>query len=234
MAPNLDASRARSRSEGWPATAGVGENRSPVTGEGSDGLSPPPRQAAMPAPNAAETPRATNSFFTAEIIAPRRWRDRGELFFMEALQESLTTRPVPDAPGVSCNALIAAVNATLATSKLPAANAVPTYTDVQRIFNRSCIECHGGLRIPPRSNIFPVDDYLDLSEEEAPPAGRRRMERSHMVASGLADGGLNSQLLDRLLRTSEDCPNGMMPCGGPALSQVDIQTIRRWIDGGRS
>ena len=29
---------------------------------------------------------------------------------------------------------------------------VPTYTDVQRIFNKSCIECHGGLGYPPYSS----------------------------------------------------------------------------------
>jgi len=29
---------------------------------------------------------------------------------------------------------------------------LPTYTDVQRIFNKSCIECHGGLDYPPYQN----------------------------------------------------------------------------------
>ena len=29
-----------------------------------------------------------------------------------------------------------------------AATDIPRYTDVQRIFNKSCIECHGGLDYP--------------------------------------------------------------------------------------
>lgn len=38
-----------------------------------------------------------------------------------------------------------------------------------------------------------------------------------------------------ITRTDETCPpssTGMMPCGGPALSNADIETIRRWIVGG--
>ena len=31
---------------------------------------------------------------------------------------------------------------------------------------------------------------------------------------------------------SEACPFGLMPCGGPKLSQVDIETFRRWKEGG--
>ena len=57
--------------------------------------------------------------------------------------------------------VMAAVNSTL--SVLPGAAQTPTYTDVQRIFNKSCIECHGGLDYPPYSNH---GSSLDLSEDE--------------------------------------------------------------------
>ena len=48
--------------------------------------------------------------------------------------------------------LIAAVNTTLGT--LSSANDVPSFTDVQRIFGKSCIECHGGLDYPPYSHFY--------------------------------------------------------------------------------
>ncbi|HJU06104.1 MAG TPA: hypothetical protein VJ692_13215 [Nitrospiraceae bacterium] len=110
-------------------------------------------------------------------------------------------------------------------SRLPSATAVPTYTDVQRIFNKSCIECHGGLGYPPYSNH---GSSLDLSEDESPAVGGRRLDRSHSVADPLANF-----ILQRVTNGNENCPNGRMPCGGPPLSQVDIETIRRWINGGR-
>ncbi len=50
-------------------------------------------------------------------------------------------------PTVSCGAIMPLVNATFAS--LPAPDALPTFTDVQRILNKSCIECHGGLGYPP-------------------------------------------------------------------------------------
>jgi len=111
---------------------------------------------------------------------------------------------------------------------LPPAGAVPTYTDVQRIFNKSCIECHGGLRYPPYENYGTT---LDLSENENPPMGERRLTRSHGNASARATS-LAGPLYSRITRTTEDCPFGMMPCGGPSLSKADIETIRRWIVGG--
>ena len=35
-----------------------------------------------------------------------------------------------------------------------------------------------------------------------------------------------------LAGSNEDCPSGLMPCGGPPLSKTDIETVRRWIVGG--
>lgn len=126
-----------------------------------------------------------------------------------------------------CTALIAAVNSTL--SSLPPAAAVPTYTDVQRIFNKSCTECHGGLDYPPYSNYGSV---LDLSEDENPPTGDDRLDRSHGIAIGyVTTDPATSYLYQRITDTSEDCPFGLMPCGGPQLSRTDIETIRRWIAG---
>ncbi|HEU4433458.1 MAG TPA: hypothetical protein VFR51_08685 [Pyrinomonadaceae bacterium] len=128
----------------------------------------------------------------------------------------------------------------------PDGSGLPTYTDVQRIFNKSCIECHGGLFYPPYGNlVFPTGmggsytefDHFDLTEEEYPPkVGRRRMERSHQNAVrhiGATDE--TAELFRRINGTSassEDCPGLFMPCGGPWLNQADVGLILRWIRGG--
>ena len=131
-------------------------------------------------------------------------------------------------PPFDCAGLIAGINSTL--SALPARAAVPTYADVQRIFNKSCIECHGGLRYPPYENY---GTQLDLSEDEAPPSGQGRLARSYQNASVRAQS-LTGPLYRRIIRPDEKCPYGMMPCSGPALSKADIETIRRWIEGGHA
>jgi hypothetical protein len=149
------------------------------------------------------------------------------------LRNSLTSSPVggitdPD----NCDQLIAAFNSSLA-SLPPAtgAGAIPKYTDVQRIFNKSCIECHGGLDYPPYQNYGSV---LDLSENETPPAGQDRLDRSYTLVSStyITTDPNTSYLYQRIVGTTENCPYGLMPCGGPPLSKADIETIRRWIVGG--
>lgn len=147
------------------------------------------------------------------------------------LEASLTSNPVPglSAP-FDCAALIPAVNSTL--SSLPPAAAFPTYTDVQRIFNKSCIECHGSLGYPPYGAGF-----LDFSEDENPPATTPpmispRLARSHANAVSMTTTDPStSYLYARITDTNENCPSGLMPCGGPRLSKADIETIRRWIVG---
>lgn len=129
--------------------------------------------------------------------------------------------------------LIKMVNITLGS--LPDPNDVPRFTDVQRIFNKSCIECHGGLNYPPYSNTG--SKFVDLSEQEDPPLATpeidSRLARSHLLASALA-----SRIRTLLSQTSEDCeigggvPNDLMPCQGPPLTKADIQTFGRWVDGG--
>ncbi len=128
-----------------------------------------------------------------------------------------------------CAQLINAINVTLGS--LPAPDAPPKYTDVQRIFNKSCIECHGGLDYPPYATY---GNTLNLAENDAPPAGQTPLTRPHGIAEVRAMT-LTGSIYRFITRTSEDCPpgaGGMMPCGGPPLSKVDIETIRRWIVGG--
>lgn len=157
-----------------------------------------------------------------------------------AIQADINVNPVGGLSGpgpFDCTQVTAAVNATLAS--LPAANATPTFTDVQRIFNKACIECHGGLNYPPYSNYssYPAA-HIDFSEDENPamgpfPAGMSpRLARSHAQALGLSGATpATSYLYSRITDPDEDCPSGMMPCGGPPLSKTDIETIRRWIEG---
>lgn len=156
--------------------------------------------------------------------------------FRSEIQASLTTDPVAGlTPPFDCAPLIAAVNTTLAPSALPAANAVPTYTDVQRIFNKSCIECHGGLGYPPFDVIFDAD-YLDFSEDETSATARLNRSWTH-ATTFTSTNPATSYLFQRITEGQEKCPDStaspapLMPCGGPALSQADIETIRRWIAG---
>ncbi len=152
------------------------------------------------------------------------------------------------------NELIEAVNRTL--SSLPPADQIPTYTDVQRIFNKSCIECHGGLDYPPyeRYSSQNPNAVLNLSEQENPPSGWDRLDRSHGNASARVQSGKLYQRITgnydlirggsfkkqkgtkpyKPTKINENCPNftNLMPCGGPPLSQADIMTINRWIKGG--
>lgn len=148
--------------------------------------------------------------------------------FVSELTTSLTSDPVLDGLGSPLNPtinadLIDAVNQTLGT--LPGAGDSPKFTDVQRIFNKACIECHGGLNYPPYSNY---GTFLDLSEDESAsgPGLDNRLQRSYDRASLFS-----STILTRITMSSEDCPNGVMPCFGPALSNTDVETIRRWING---
>jgi Divergent InlB B-repeat domain/Cytochrome C oxidase, cbb3-type, subunit III len=155
--------------------------------------------------------------------------------FIGELRDSLLSDPVPGLSDPDNDAqLIAAVNSTL--SLLPSVNAVPPYTDVQRIFNKSCIECHGGLGYPPYQNY---GTFLDFSEDENPPAMvpplvSPRLARSYEKATAVTTTDpVTSSLYQRITQTTEECPYGLMPCGGPKLSQADIETIRRWIVGSR-
>src|SRR5262245_20742117 len=145
------------------------------------------------------------------------------------LQASLTSDPVAGlSPPFDCSALIPAVNSTLGS--LPAADAVPTFTDVQRIFNKSCIECHDGLGYPPYGT-----GSLNFSEDELLTMGAR-LARPYAKAVSLTTSNPTTSLLyQKITETTEACspPSaiGLMPCGGPPLSKVDIETIRRWIVG---
>lgn len=159
----------------------------------------------------------------------------------------------------SCSAIMPLVAAEFA--RLPVATATPTYTDIQRIFNKSCIECHGGLNYPPVRN-YPWGKF-DLSEDENPAPGQRRLWRSLSVArtfvgaptcdpsvatctsvtaTNLASSNIYQRITDygnlqhpyspnNIPGSNENCPNGLMPCGGPPLSKTDIETIKRWIVG---
>lgn len=158
----------------------------------------------------------------------------------------------------NCDDLIEAVNVTLAPARLPPVNDVPTYTDVQRIFNKSCIECHGNLDYPPYANYSSsvYEDTLDLSEYETPAPGTDRLDHSHAVALSRSGATPATSFLYQRITAdyalidspdpnandtraydpaviSENCPNftRLMPCGGPPLSQADILTVRRWVLG---
>lgn len=165
--------------------------------------------------------------------------------FIPAFEAKLGSAP-------DCATLIPMVESFI--TSLPPADgpmAMPKYTDVQRIFNKSCIECHGGLDYPPYQNFG--SGLFDLSENENPPAGDDRLDRSHaLVMTGYVTADPRTSFLYQRICEgastlpdantpcpvptpgvdNENCPFGIMPCGGPRLSHADIATIRRWIIGG--
>jgi hypothetical protein len=152
------------------------------------------------------------------------------------LQDSLSTPGdgYPGLAGFTCPDLINAINTQLAPGALPTA-VPPTFTDVQRVFNKGCIECHGGLGYPPFTRFMPVNS-IDFSEEENP-ASSDRLLRSHGFATSLTSAAFDAsnRIWTRITAPGEDCGDfvSVMPCGGPPLTGPDIDTIRRWIDGGR-
>lgn len=158
-----------------------------------------------------------------------------------------------------CAAIMPLVTAEFA--RLPGAADTPPYTDVQRIFNKSCIECHGGLNYPPARNYSFAN--FDFSENENPPAGESKLWKplsearakigapsclpsqvtcTSITAANLSTARIYQRITDggnlvhpydpsNIAGSNEDCPNGVMPCGGPPLSKTDIETIKRWIVG---
>ena len=123
-----------------------------------------------------------------------------------------------------------AVTGTITMATLPPVSQVPSYTNVQRIFNKACIECHGGLRYPPYEN---VGGFVDFSENETPPPGQSRMRRSWQFANGLG-----AEIRTRINSNAVGCDtsavflaDAQMPFCGPKLSGADINVIERWLVG---
>ncbi len=152
--------------------------------------------------------------------------------------------------GVSdCNAVLTDLEARRLLTPLPPASgpgAMVPYTDMQRIFNKSCIECHGGLNYPPYANFGTV---VNFSEDENATGVIKRLDRSYGNAAPfmttdpatstiylrVTNGRTLTHPYDpALASTDESCPFGLMPCGGPPLSKTDIETMRRWIEGAQS
>lgn len=154
------------------------------------------------------------------------------------------THPIAGLSSFACSDLVPFLGTTLSSSALRPGGVepLPKYTDIQRIFNKSCIECHGGLDYPPYERFG--GGSFDLSEDERAPAGQDRLERSYGFAAPFMTSNPNDSFIyDRITdyqalthpydpaAANENCPSGLMPCAGPPLSRVDIETIRRWIAG---
>lgn len=142
--------------------------------------------------------------------------------FKALLKQSLLNDPFPGLTDPDDETkLIVAVNRSLST--LPPVDAIPTFVEIQRIFNKACIECHGGLNYPPYSNYF---GSMDLSEDERPVAPEVRLSRSHRWATRRANA-----IQGRINRS--ELTQGHMPFLGPPLSKVDRESFRRWKEGGQ-
>src|SRR5258706_4262595 len=122
-------------------------------------------------------------------------------------------------PGtVGAIALFASVARALASAGAPvtppAAPSVDFVRDVQPILAASCVRCHG-----PRK----TEGELRLDSQAGLLQGR---DSGPVVAPG--DG--KASLLYRLLIEAD--PDKRMPRRKGPLSTAQIETVRRWIDGG--
>jgi hypothetical protein len=120
----------------------------------------------------------------------------------------------------SCSSALSSVRTEF--SRLPSANAAPRYEEVQRIFNRNCLECHGSFRADRGRRYEPFlsgpSSYDELLSPQQPASPR-------VVAGNLT----SSRLYQRIISTSNPMPPAS---NGPPLSGSDIDVIRRWIETG--
>ena len=138
--------------------------------------------------------------------------------------------------------LLRAINETLGSLTYDV-DEIPKFTDVQRIFNKMCIACHGGLDYPPYANTLGgVVNFSELEEDtpfddlELPDvipgaslSSSRRLWQSYYNAQSYL-----SFAYMRLLGPAGDehaFPFQVMPAGGPRISDADRETIKRWILG---
>ncbi|MCI5166927.1 MAG: hypothetical protein D3903_12755, partial [Candidatus Electrothrix sp. GM3_4] len=125
----------------------------------------------------------------------------------QPLTEQLTEQQRMDQLAAVCEPIIKDfVNPQLVTVEGIGAEATPHYTDIQRIFNKSCIECHGGLNYPPVKNS--LRGNFDLSEDEDPLAGQGRLWRSLKKAESLISA-----------------PTCGVPCTSAAATNVDNSNL---------
>jgi mono/diheme cytochrome c family protein len=108
--------------------------------------------------------------------------------------------------------LLALLGCTTAPSDVPAD---PSYSsDVQTIFNSSCVTCHGG--------AAPSGSYSLTSRAGALGAG------SDTVPNVVPNDAASSKLYRRISGTETP----QMPPGQAPLDTVKTSTIRNWIDKG--
>ncbi len=90
---------------------------------------------------------------------------------------------------------------------------------IRPLFNRHCVSCHGGVK--------KASGLSFLSREEALAEGKSGMRAIVPGKSG------ESHLLERV-RSSDPDERMPPPEHGPALSQIEVATLKQWIDEGAS
>ena len=87
--------------------------------------------------------------------------------------------------------------------------------DIRPILNENCVTCHGGVRQQAELSLLFRDDALQPTE-----SGK------HAIVPGRSG---KSELIRRVTHTD---PDERMPAEGPALSNKEIDLLKRWIDEG--
>ena len=98
---------------------------------------------------------------------------------------------------------------------------------IQPIFTNRCIVCHAPGGIAQNQGI-PQDLREGLAYDDL--VGQPSVQDANLTL--VAPGDAQSSLV--FLKVSSDSPpvGSMMPLGGPALSDDEIELIRQWIDQG--
>ena len=87
--------------------------------------------------------------------------------------------------------------------------------DVRPLFNQRCITCHGGVKQAGEFSVLFRSEALDTTE-----SGRPAIIPGHPG---------DSELIRRVTHTD---PDERMPADGPPLTDEQIETLARWIEGG--
>ena len=102
----------------------------------------------------------------------------------------------------------------------------PAYADVQKIFDRNCTDCHGGLQKNGRKH-GPYTGSLNLSKG----VSYDNLRSAGLISTSGGEAGVSLSPLFSYINPGTS-GNAYMPKGGPPLSPANIQTIKRWLNAG--
>lgn len=109
---------------------------------------------------------------------------------------------------------------------LAAVPPAPSYSkDVQPIFDKACVDCHGAKKAKAKLNLdaaVALKGLVDVPSEQVPGTVR--------VKPGDPEQSYLWLKLDHRAKEGDGMPKGMF--GAKKLPQADLDLIKAWIEGG--